>query len=271
MLTSYINERGPLLASDRARETLAYNVQALAPFWGDLTVSDITDEKCNEYYKERNVKPATAARELSVLSAAIKHDFKRRRLTYPVQVWMPKVNNHKTRFLSRKEVADLLRAMKKTRRSRHLMLFTLLAIYTGQRKGAILELQWSQVDMVNGYIDFNPAGHKETNKGRTKTKIHRRLMTFMRYHQKTAKGAYVVSSNGKKLGEISKSFSRACKRAGIEGVSPHTLRHTVISWAKQKGVDDSKVAAFVGHKTTRMLPRYAHLDPNYQNDVLEAI
>ena len=37
---------------------------------------------------------------------------------------------------------------------------------------------------------------------------------------------WVVEWAGKKAGNIKKAFERACQRAGLEGVTPHVLRHT---------------------------------------------
>jgi hypothetical protein len=41
----------------------------------------------------------------------------------------------------------------------------------------------------------------------------------------------------------------------------HTLRHTYCSWEAIKGTPLFKIARLVGHKTTAMTERYAHLCP----------
>src|SRR5262249_40533893 len=46
-----------------------------------------------------------------------------------------------------------------------------------------------------------------------------------------------------KLADIKRSFSAACRRAELTGVSPHTLRHNCATWLTQRGVDEWEAAA----------------------------
>ncbi|MHB1591685.1 MAG: tyrosine-type recombinase/integrase [Sulfuricella sp.] len=58
---------------------------------------------------------------------------------------------------------------------------------------------------------------------------------------------------------FNKSWSRACKRGGIEGLRFHDLRHESTSRLFERGVFDSmEVASITGHKTLQMLKRYTH-------------
>ena len=47
------------------------------------------------------------------------------------------------------------------------------------------------------------------------------------------------------------SFGTACQRAGIAGVSPHTLRHTCGTWMAQRGVALHMIGGWLGHTDTR--------------------
>ena len=65
------------------------------------------------------------------------------------------------------------------------------------------------------------------------------------------------------------TFDRATKECGLnpDGIDSldkvvfHTLRHTYCSWEAIKGTPLFKIARLVGHKTTAMTERYAHLCP----------
>lgn len=55
------------------------------------------------------------------------------------------------------------------------------------------------------------------------------------------------------------AFARACRRAGIEDLRFHDLRHEATSRLFEKGLNPMQVAAITGHKTLQMLKRYTHL------------
>jgi site-specific recombinase XerD len=50
----------------------------------------------------------------------------------------------------------------------------------------------------------------------------------------------------------------ACKKAGIEGVKWHTLRHTFASRLLSRGVDIVTVQQLLGHSTVTVTMRYTH-------------
>jgi integrase len=122
-------------------------------------------------------------------------------------------------------------------------LFILLGLYTGRRKEAILSLRWPQVDLDAGLIDFEIAGRKRTKKKRGKVPIPPRLLPHLRRARKRGTDlGYVLHVNGERIGDIKKGFAAAWKRAGIEGVCPHTLKHTAITWSMQAGTRRSELS-----------------------------
>ncbi len=58
---------------------------------------------------------------------------------------------------------------------------------------------------------------------------------------------------------ISTMMARVCRRAGIENLRFHDLRHEATSRFFEKGLNPMQVAAITGHKTLQMLSRYTHL------------
>ena len=54
-------------------------------------------------------------------------------------------------------------------------------------------------------------------------------------------------------------WNKACKRAEIEGLNLHDLRHEATSRFFEKGLNVIEVASITGHKDPRMLMRYTHL------------
>ncbi len=58
---------------------------------------------------------------------------------------------------------------------------------------------------------------------------------------------------------IKRSFARAVRRAGIEDVRFHDLRHEATSRFFERGLNIMEVSAITGHKDLSMLKRYTHL------------
>jgi integrase len=261
----YGAQRAPELA-DPTR--VGYAIDRLAEWWGpDRLVDDITPQTCRQYVRARlkqGVKIRTAARELIVLRAAVNYAVKNKYLTSAPFVEVPPREPGQDRWLTRSEAARLLWESRREPKARlHLPLFLLIALYTGARRGAILGLRWSQVDLVNGRIDFNEPGRPRTNKRRPIIPIPDRLRWFLRAAQRRTNCRFVISYEGERLKGIRRSFDAACARAGLTDVTPHVLRHTCGTWLAQAGVDLYQIGGWLGHSNERTTELYAHHHPNH--------
>lgn len=67
------------------------------------------------------------------------------------------------------------------------------------------------------------------------------------------------------------AFNEARKKAGLEDVRFHDLRHTFVSRLVQSGVPLYDVVHLTGHKSLDMVQRYAHLAPDYQERAIQAL
>ncbi|MDE1901476.1 MAG: site-specific integrase [Alphaproteobacteria bacterium] len=285
VLALYATERGPYLHGNGAL-TLACNIDALLSYWAEKTVIDVRESTCRDYVRRRGVRSSTSGRELGCLGAAINHDWKAGRLASSVPVWRPPQPPPRERWLTRSEAALLLHTARlrvredprddrrATSRSRwYAALFIVIALYTGARKTAILNLRWTQVDLDRGLIDFNEPGRERTKKGRGRIPIPRRLMTFLRIaRQRGTPTGFVLHDGGRPIGDIKKLFQRLAWAAWMPDVTPHTLRHTAASWMVQRGVPFPVVARYLGHSDSRTTERvYAHHAPDYLLSAAKAL
>jgi integrase len=270
VLADYAQEHGPRTS---APWRLAYAVAGLAGFWEGRTVAEVTKDACRRYESARCRSAGTVRRELGVLRAAINHAHREGRLARPVVVHLPDRPAPRDRWLSRREAAALLRAALREPRVRmHLPLFVLLGLYTGQRKEAILSLRWSQVDLEGRRIDFNSPGARRTNKRRSKIPIPSKLLPHLRRARlRGTELGFVINENGCRLRDIKRGFSTACRKAGLEGVSPHVLRHTCATWLMQKGVRIWDAAGFLGMTTETLERVYGSHHPDYLKSAAEAL
>lgn len=59
--------------------------------------------------------------------------------------------------------------------------------------------------------------------------------------------------------QVTHAFARTRKRAGLDGLRFHDLRHEATSRFFEKDLEVTEVATITGHKTLQMLKRYTHL------------
>lgn len=231
VLARYADCKGQTLGSVK---TLAYSIQSLAPFWGNLPCDAVKGSTCRLYERER-AKPrssttttgtgrsvtrghragsSTARRELGVLQAALNHAHSEGLLIHPIAVSLPNAGQTRDRWLTRSEAARLLRHAEP-----HVRRFILLSLYTGRRATAILDLTWTRVAVEAGTIRFRADGQAETNKRRGRIRIPRRLRAHLARWQKH-RGIHVIMFRGAAVARIKAGIRRAAERAGIEGVPP---------------------------------------------------
>ena len=273
VLALYITEHAPSTA-DPLR--LTYAVDALSPFFGDLPVSSIKGATCRRYSKSRGVSSGTVRRELGCLRAALVYCESEGYLTHAPAVWLPEKPESKDRWLTRNEAAKLLRAARAEPKARHLCRFILLALYTGTRKTAILRLQW-QPNTMGGHVDLTrrllyrrSAFTRVTKKRQTPARLPRQLLGHLRRWESLSV-QHVVEYDGGPVLSIKRAWATACKRAGIKDATPHTLKHTAVTWAMQKGVDKWQAAGFFGTTYETLERNYAHHHPDFQREAVEAM
>lgn len=255
-------------------ERIAYAIEALLDFWEGNTVAQISKQTCRAYMAHRQRSNGTMRRELGVLKASLNFAFSEGRLTRVPPVSLPEKPKGKDRWLTRQEAAALLNAARTASGSvrLYLPLFILIGLYTGARKGAILSLRWPQVDLHNGMIDFLPLGEQQSDKKRPKIPIPNRLLgPLKRAKLRGSDLGYVVHQDGKKLNDVKHSFGSACRKAGIAGVTPHTLRHTCGTWLAQKGVPLFEIGGWLGQNNERTVELYAHHHPDFLIQAKRAI
>lgn len=270
MLNDYARE----MAGKMARpERLGYALDPLLAFFGDLTLADLRPEICRAYERARDRAPGTVRRELGTLRAAINHAFNEGRITRPVPVRLPAASPPRDRWFTRHEVAALLNAARTSSRSRlHLPLFILIGLRCGKRKEAILSLRWSQVDFGAGVINWERESGPITKKRRGRNPIPDKLRPhLLRARRRAGPLSHVISYEGRPVQDVKTAFRTACRRAGLEDASPHTLRHTCATWALQGGQADLwEIAGFLGMTTETLQKTYGHHHPQHQRRAANA-
>lgn len=240
--------------------TLIYSTRALMPFWSDLTCDAVKGSTCRRYAKQRKTASSTARRELGVLQAALNNAHAEGLLVHPIKVTLPPSGEARTRWLTRDEAAALLWCAEP-----HVRRFIMISLYTGRRMAAVLDLTWLQVDLDAGLIRF--AQEAETKKRRGRARMPRQLWAAMRRWQDGTPN--VVHYRGGRIDSIKTGVRRAAERAGLDGVSPHVLKHTAITWGVMKGMDLEDAAEFFDTQPDTIRKHYWHHSPKHQQRAVE--
>lgn len=263
ILSAYATE---VAAERKTAVNISYCIGSLLKWWGEKPASEITARNCRAYATTKT--DSAAGQDLKVLHAACNHWSREyAALVPPPVVVRPKEGRARERWLTRHEIARLLNA---ARQVQHLRRFILLAYYSGSRPGVILRLQWDQIDLLNGVMArIRPEMAADAKKRAPTVRLGKRILSHLRRWHRLDNGtvSYLCHYEGRPVDDPHGSWDRAVAKAGLPGVTRHTLRHTRATHLMQSGkVSIWEAAGFLG-MTTRTLERvYGHHHPDHQGE-----
>lgn len=256
VLTVYSREHGPHTARNGIE--VAYGIGKLLPYWSGKRVSGVTARACRAY-------PGTR-RHLQTLSAAIGYWHREYGplASVPV-VLLPPKSPPRERWLTKSEAARLLWAC---RRCEYLKRFVILGLHTGSRAGVLFAMDWSWVDLERGVMRRRAPGERENEtKRRPPVRLGRVPLAFLRRWHKVDGGAgNVVRFRGSGILRIRGPWQKACVAAGLDGITPHVMRHTRATWLMQAGIPTWEAAGHLGMTTAVLEAVYGHHSPGFQSD-----
>lgn len=243
--------------------TMGHEAKALkARFW-ELDPAAITDALVDAHIAERRKQgrsDGTIWTELGHLRIALSWAVKKGLIEKAPYIKRPSQPAPKADYLTRAEFAQFLAACEMP----HLRRFAVLAITTGARASAILDLTWDRVDFERGIVMFKNPTDTRPMKGRALVPMNASLRSSLVEGQKGALSDYVIEWAGQKVTRIVKGFRAAAQRAGLPFVTPHVMRHSAAVWMAEAGVDFEEIAQYLGHSDSRITARvYARFSPTH--------
>ena len=258
----------------KSPQTIGFSIKALRPYFGSARVASISRATCEAYVRHRGVSNGTVRRELAYLTAAINWCKREGALVTDVQVTLPPAPAPRDRWLTRDEVAALIRVCR--RRSPHLARFILVGVYTGTRSEALRGLQFMRntqggwVDTERGVLYRRASGAAETRKRTPPVPVPPRLLAHLRRWERMG-ARWVVEHNGKPVGSLKTAWRTALREAGIEHCSPHDLRRTCATWMMRAGADRWAACGFLGMTMDMLESVYGHHHPDHMRSAVEAL
>lgn len=203
----------------------------------------------------RVVTSGTVRRELAILQHCFevaRRDWGIAIANNPVrQITLPPPAKSRQRRLEPAEIDCFWQAADRAR-ALWLKPFIILAIETGMRRGELLSICWSDVDLATRLTRI-----RETKSGyeRVIPLTSLAVETLASMSRRTERVFPVAP------GAVRQGWDRLIKRAGIKNLRLHDLRHEAVSRFFEYGLTVPEVALISGHRDPKMLSRYTHLRP----------
>jgi len=244
-------------------------------YFGKRKLRSITWGDVEKFKRERLAEPtwrgderavATVNRELSVLRRAFNIAKAEGWITRnPFEMGRSLIEaaheNKRDRILTVAEERRLLAECKS--RQAHLFPILICALDTGMRQGEIFSLTAGDVDLPARLISLRSTNTK-TQQAR-QIPISKRLVAELEKlipFREPDERVFGIESN------VKRSFATACRRAGIEGLHFHDLRHTAATRWIQAGMPLTTVSKLLGHSSVITTQRYVNPTPQMLLDVL---
>jgi integrase len=267
LVTKYL-EYAKMSKSASTFSTDEYRIRKhLVPYFGNLMLNTITPAMVDAYKVKRNkdkAMPKTINNELVALShifkMAVRWKFIDRNVVAGIEKM--KIVRNPPKFLSESEIERIIDASRES----YIYPIVVTALHTGMRKSELLNLQWFDIDFdmqiitIQSKEDWHTKNYKARTLQMTPMLIetlqnHRRLQNAMGYESE-----YVFTYRGKRIHDgIAGTLEKVLVKAGIDGVTLHTFRHTFASQLVMAGVSLRDVQELMGHQSYETTLQYAHL------------
>ena len=265
----------------------------IKPQIGSVPLADLTSLDLQRFYKHlldggrvdrieakkkpKGLAPKTVRNILQIISSALKLAVEQRLIARnPADgCALPKAERKEMQTLPIEQLTSFLREAKDS----GVFALYYIDLTTGLRRGELLGLKWSDIDLergdlrvqrqigrIDGKIIEMPL--KTKNAYRTLPLSADAIDVLMQQRRKTGNSEWVFPSpSGGPISpdSVLHMLHRVLKRAGLPKVRFHDLRHTFATMALQNGVDVKTVSSMLGHYSAGFtLDTYAHVTTDAQ-------
>ena len=225
----------------------------------EIKKKDIVQLHC-DIVQIKKLAPATANKVLiftsHIFNVALELEIKGIEVNPASKIKPYVLNNAKERYLTKDETKRLIEVINQTQQNIHLKYIIPMLILTGARKGEVLKAKYEDFNLnqLTWTIPISKSGKKRI------LPLTPQLLELYNSIPKT-NGEYLFTSpiTGKPYVTIYQSWNSARIKAGLKDVRIHDLRHSFASALVNNGRSLYEVQILLGHSTSKMTQRYAHL------------
>lgn len=172
------------------------------------------------------------------------------------------------RFLLKEEIKRLVEACPS-----YLANIVIVLINTGFRWAELANLEWDDVDMEKKvlYIRIKDEWRPKEDEERKVPLTDKAVSVLGKLERKN--NWVFLSPRGAKLrhSHVWEDFKKVAKKAGLENVTIHSLRHTFASHLVMSGVDLYTVGRLLGHRDIKSTQIYSHLSQDHLRQAVERL
>jgi len=234
--------------------------QWMIPQFGDLSLDDITRERIDQYrtHIHQVLSPASANRHHALISAMLTLAVSWELLTKNPALGMKRYKelSKVDGVLDTQQVNALLNALDHDPNISAVNALKLL-LFTGLRRSEVTQARWQD------YSANHRSLYLPTTKAGKSRYVPLNDLAIAVIESQLRKSNYIFygQDETRPINNLIKPFQRALKRAGItKPVRIHDLRHTFASHAVLNGVSLYETQQLLGHASSQMTQRYAHLN-----------
>jgi integrase len=252
ILQKYLNDVAPNMRSAdnqsiRVRKLMKHPI-------AEVNMAHLSPKHMADYRDERLkvIKPNTVIRELAVISSIINHARREWGLNIINPITMikkPSSTQGRDRILNDEELGRLFIQLENI--SPWYKPLAEFALETAMRRGEIMSLLWANINFEK-CVAFLPL----TKNGDSRyVPLSSKAIKILKLLPRDIDGRVFPLNKG----TVSILFLRASRRAKIEDIHFHDLRHMAITRLAFKFSNPIEIAAISGHKSLSMLRRYTHI------------
>lgn len=265
---AYVNDK----AGRAIVGTMTHTWKALRDRFGPMHAGVITVADCRAHMaarRERGIKDGTLLTELGHLRMVLKWAEKNALIARAPHIERPakrkpELEKHITKTQAHSLIVSAVMP--------HIRLYIILALGTGARNAALLQLAWDRIDFDRGRIDLRNPGLTVPHKGRAIVPMTNTARAALLGAQPGALTDFVIEWGGRPVRSVKKALAAAGRRARIGHVTPHMLRHSAAVHMAEEGVPMEEISQFLGHSNLNITRQvYARFSPDYLRKAAAAL
>jgi integrase/recombinase XerD len=190
-----------------------------------------------------------------------------------LEISVPREGNKLPSVPTEEELRRYYQAVWKTRNVSDMVIIKTL-LYTGARVSELVNIRLSDVDFERCQIRIN------ADKGNQDRIVpfpvwFKEVLALHVERMEQKQATYLFESSWKRKYSdrgIRKILAKYAEIAGLDkSISPHQLRHFLLTWLKKQGIDDALIQPYSGHSSRQSLEVYSRLSIREAQEVYDQV